>query len=61
MNVIGLVVPMFLDKQGNIENICALSKNIETAKWITFIYGSICSLHSRKGWYEVFNTIAQYV
>ncbi len=50
MNVIGYVVPMFLDNtQINIEIVCMLSKNIGTAESITFIYGSICSLDSREG------------
>ncbi len=37
---------MFLDNaQTNTEFVCALSKNIGTTQSISFIYGSICSLH----------------
>ncbi len=50
MNVIGKVVPMFLDNtQTNSILICVLSENIGTTEPITFIYGSICSLHSWEG------------
>ncbi len=41
---------MFLhNAQINIEFVDVLSKNIGTTFPITFIYGSICSLHSREG------------
>ncbi len=50
MNVIDLVVPKFLDNaQTNIEFVCVLSKTSGTTWPITFIYGSICSLHLREG------------
>ncbi len=50
VNVSSQVVPMFLDNaQKNIEFFFVLSENIGTTYPITFIYGSVCSLHSREG------------
>ncbi len=41
---------MFLDKaQINIEFVRVLSKNMGTTEPIKFIYGLICSVHSREG------------